>query len=215
MLKRLSLVACGLVVSAAMLWSAAPAGAVQTTTWGIVAAPAGHSYRSSLAHPADGSTVHDAVIVFNRTGGSIKISLSVLGASYANGAYQFTNGHSGWAAGASLGSRVVTLGPHQQSRVPVTIHLPRGTKASTLAAIAAESSPVNDGSLVVEQRLVVLIRATPTTSLIPRTVRDIGLWSSLALILLIAAAFLVKREARRLRSATLPNAVTAVPVPQS
>lgn len=206
MLTRIRHLAVALIASAgALIFSSlifsAPAGAVQTTTWGIVAAPTGSGgYRPSISHAADGSTVHDAVLVFNRTGQPITIRLSVLGASYANGAYQFGSAASGLASHTSLAATTVKLGPHEQARVPVTIVMPRGAKTTTLAAIAAEGAPVADGALSIQQRLVVFVKATPSTHVIPVVGHHPFLWGTLGALLLIAVIVFFERERRRNRS---------------
>jgi hypothetical protein len=198
-LTRFRLFAVAVVAAAGALWMSAPAQAVQTTTWGIIAAPSGNGYRSTLSHAADGSTVHDAVIVFNRTGQPITVHLSVLGATFINGAYQYTNTGGGLATRTALAAGTVTIGAHQQARVPVTIRMPRGTKVTTLAAIAAEAAPIQAGALVVQQRLVVLIKATPSNYVLPVVGRHLGLWVTSAVVALALAALLIERERRRVR----------------
>ena len=200
MLTRIRLLVVALVAAAGALVSSAPAGAVQTTTWGIVAAPVGNSFRPTISHAADGSTVHDAVIVFNRTAQPITIRLSVLGATYADGAYQFGSASSGLAAHTSLAASTIRLGPYQQARVPVTIVMPRGAKATTLAAIAAEGAPIADGALSVQQRLVVFVKATPSSHVIPIVGHHPVLWATLAALLLIAVVAFFERERRRTRT---------------
>lgn len=199
-----------LIASAGALFApSAPAGAVQTTTWGIMAAPVGNSSRATIDHPANGSVVQDAVLVYNRTGSPLTVDLSVIGASYANGSYQFSSVRTGVLADAtSLPVQSVRLGPHQEARVPVTIHMPRGLKTTDYAAIAAESSPVNDGALVVQQRLVVLIKATPSSYVVPLIGHEPWLWGSIALVVLLAVCAMALREMRRRRQ-SMPMAAAA------
>lgn len=165
----------------------APAAhAAETATWGIVAAPGSSGFRSSLSHAADGGTVHDAVLVWNRTGTPLTVDLSVMGATYRGGAYQFSGPHSGLAAGVSLAASQIRLGPHQEARVPVTIHEPRGVKQTDLAGIAAEAAPIQDGALQIEERLVVLVKATPTSNLLPVPAADVTVAGAIAAVLLAA-----------------------------
>ena len=202
MFTRIRFLVAAVVASAGVLLMSAPAGAVQTTTWGITAAPSGQHQRTSLAHPADGSTVHDAVIVYNRTAQPITVHLYVLGTDYANGVYRFSRPDTGLAAGTSVGMTTVKLRPFQQVRVPVTIHMPRGVKSTTLAGIGAEASAINDGDLSVMQQLVVLVKANPSSHLIPPITKDLFPLAFIAIGILAVAASLVERERRRTRTGT-------------
>jgi hypothetical protein len=210
-LGRIRYLAGVLIATAgALIAPSAPAGAVQTTTWGIMAAPSGGKSRAIIDHAANGGVVQDAVVVYNRTGAPITVDLSVIGASYSNGSYQFASSRSGPLAGAtSLPVASVRLGPHQQARVPVTIHMPRGLKAPAFAAIAAESAAVNEGALVVQQRLVVLIKASPSSYVLPLVGHEPWLWGSIALIVLLGVCALAARELRRRRQ-SLPLAAVGV-----
>lgn len=199
MSTRIRLLVGTLLATVGALWISAPAYAVQTTTWGITAAPSGHTARTSLSHAADGSTVHDDVVVYNRTAQPITIRLYVLNTTYVNGTYRFGPPNAGLAAETSLGKHTVTLAPYQQEEVPVTIHMPRGVKATTLASIGAEAGAVNDGSLSIEQQLVVLIKANPSSHVLPIVGKHPALWASAALVILLAVAVLVERERRRSR----------------
>lgn len=211
MLGKLRLMAAALVAAGGLLLAAAPAGAVQTTTWGLVAAPGGHGYRSSITHQADGSVIHDAVIVFNRTAEPVTIHLYVLYTTHIPQGYVFGPPTEGLAAGTSIGTDYVTLGAHQQARVPVTIHMPKGVHATALAGIGAEATAVKDGALNIQQQLVVLIKATPQGHAIPAVVKDIGTWGSGALVVLLLVAALAERERRRARrGAGAMPAATAV-----
>jgi hypothetical protein len=205
---RFRLLVAAVVASAGVLLASAPAQAVQTSTWGITAAPSGQHQRTSLSHPADGSTVHDAVIVYNRTARPITVHLYVLGTNLANGVYQFSRPDAGLAADTGIGTHTVNLGPYQRVRVPVTIHMPRGVKSTALAGIGAEASPVNDGDLSIVQQLVVLVKATPSGHVVPIVVKDIGIWGSAALIVLLLIGAFAERERRRSKRSS-----GGVPVP--
>lgn len=179
------------------------AGAAQTSTWGIAAAPDGGN-RSSLSHPANGATVHDAVLVWNRTASPLTVDLNVLGTSYQGGAYQFSGPTSGLAGHVSLGAHKLVLAPHQEVRVAVTIREPRRVPGTELAGIAGEAAPLQDGALSIQERLVVLVKATPTSAILPVAVKDVTVWGTIAAILLaavIAVTVLVRRRAPRLGAA--------------
>lgn len=186
-----------LVATAGLMVLSPPAGAIQTTTWGLEPGPASGGPRPSLSYPSNGQTVHDSVIVYNRTGQPQTVTLSVLGATRADGTYQYTIARRGLAGGVSLSAGHIVLPPHEQARVPLTVKLPRHSKVTTLAAIAAEGAPVKQGSLLVQQRLVLLVEATPSTSapLVP----DIGLWGPVAGALVAVVGGLALREVRRRR----------------
>lgn len=201
MITRFRILIATVVASAGVLLAGAPAQAVQTTTWGLIAAPSGQHQRTSLSHPADGSTVHDAVIVYNRTSHPITVHLYVLGTKAVNGGYQFSRPDSGLAADTSLGAHSVTLRPHQRVRVPVTIRMPRGVKSTTLAGIGAEASAVNDGDLSIMQQLVVLVKAHPTSHVLPPLAKDLFPWALIAIGILGATGALIERERRRAKRA--------------
>jgi hypothetical protein len=201
MRRGLAGVFVGILTLAGALIMSAPAGAVQTTTWGITPAPTSQGQRSSLVHAADGSTVHDAVIVYNRTAKPIIVHLYVLTTSYANGVYQFSPPKSGLAADTSLGASSVKLGGYQEVRVPVTIHMPRGVRSQTLAGIGAEASAINDGSLSIMEQLVVLVKANPTNHFAPPPItKDLFPWAFVAIALIVLTGVFVERERRRSRA---------------
>ena len=210
MFTRFRLLVATAVASAGVLLASAPAQAVQTTTWGLIAAPSsGGQQRTSLSHAADGSTVRDAVIVYNRTANPITVHLYVLSTNYANGVYQFGRPDTGLAAGTSLGASTVRLGRYQRVWVPVTIRMPRGVKSTTLAGIGGEATAVNDGDLSIMQQLVVLVKAQPSGHVLPPLAKDLFPWALIAIAILATAAVLVERERRRSRRGPL-----TVPVPR-
>ena len=214
MITRIRILVVALLASAGALLMSVPAQAVQTTTWGIAAAPDGHGQRTSLSHPADGSTVHDAVIVYNRTSKPITVHLYVLGTNYVNGIYQFSRPSTGLAAGTSVGNGTLKLGPFQEIRVPVTIHMPRGVKSTTLAGIGAEASAVNDGELSVMQQLVVLVKANPSDHLVAAPItKDLFPWAIIAITAIAFAAGMAERERRRNRSSGSGAGFRRPPVP--
>lgn len=194
------------MASAGALAFSVPASAIQTTTWGIQ--PAGGP-RPSLSYPANGQTVHDAVIVYNRTAGPEVIDLSVLSASRANGSYAYSPARTGLAARVELAGSRITLGPDEQARVPVTIKMPSHSKVTSVAAISAEGAPVRQGSLLIQQQLVILVKATPSTVSSP-IVRDVGIWGPIAGgLLAVVAGWLAVVLRRRRGSADGPVVVVA------
>lgn len=199
---RSRLVAGSLIVSAGALLFGAPAQAVQTQTWGITAA----SGSTGLTHSADGSTVREAVLVYNRTAAPITINLSVLATNYQNGVYQFAKPTSGLAADTKLGTSSVHLGPHQQVQVPITIKLPRNIKAPMLAGIGAEAAPINHGALSIRERLVVLVKATPSSHSVPihLSAPNVAGWGAAAAVLLaVVVAYMARQKRRSTRAPAL------------
>ncbi|HMC39195.1 MAG TPA: hypothetical protein VKI19_06000 [Acidimicrobiales bacterium] len=196
---RAKVAAVALVLSAGGLVCTGPAGAIQTTTWGIKPAPHGGQERGSLSYPSNGQTVHDSIVVYNRTGQAEAVNLQVLGATQIGTTFQYSVQRTGLAAGVSLAGYQVTLPPHEQATVPVTVKLPRHSKVTTLAAIAAEGPPVPHGSALIEERLVILVKATPSTRPAP-LVPNLDVWGPVAGAVLALAAGLVLVEARRRRS---------------
>jgi hypothetical protein len=203
-ITRFRLLVAAVLAAAGVLLVSAPAQAVQTTTWGLIAAPVGGHQRTSLSHPADGSKVRDAVVVYNRTARPITVHLYVLATDYAHGVYQFGRPDTGLAAGTKVGANTVNLGPYQRVRVPVTIQMPRGVKSTALAGIGAEAAAVNDGDVSIMQQLVVLVKANPGSHVLPPLAKDLFPWAVIAIAILLVTAVLVERERRRTRRATGP-----------
>lgn len=196
-------VAVALVLSAGIAAFGPPAGAIQTTTWGIYPSSHGGSGRGSFSYPSNGQTVQDSVIVYNRTNQPEVVNLSILNATDVDGRFQYSNLRTGLARQITLAATRIPLEPNQQAQVPLTVHLPRQSKVTTVAAIAAESAPVKQGALFIEERLVVLVKATPSTHPAP-LVRGIGLWGAIAGGVLALAAGLLAWEVRRRRRPGAP-----------
>jgi len=206
MRRGLAGVFVGILTLASALLMSAPAGAVQTTSWGVTPAPTSQGQRTSLAHPADGSTVHDAVIVYNRTAKPITVHLYVLGTSYTNGVYQFSPPTTGLAAATTVGDNFVKLSGYQEVKVPVTIRMPRGIKTQTLAGIGAEASAINNGSLSIMEQLVVLVKANPTDHFVPAPItKDLFPWALIAIVVIGLAGGLIERERRKNKSGRSGN----------
>jgi hypothetical protein len=195
---RARLLAGSLLASSGVLLFGAPAQAVQTQTWGITAAAGS----TGLAHSADGSTVHEAVLVYNRTAAPLTVNLYVLATNHRNGVYQFSKPTTGLAADTKLGTSSVHLGPHQQVQVPVTVHLPRHIKTAMLAGIGAEAAPINHGELSIREQLVVLVKATPTSHSVPiqLSAPNVAGWGAAAAVLLsVVVAFMARQKRRSTR----------------
>lgn len=182
----------GLVLTAGVLLFGAPAGAIQTTTWGIQPSDQAAKARAGFDYPSNGQTVHDTVIVYNRTTQPQVVNLSVLSATRGRTGYQYSPERTGLAGGIQLAATRIPLGPNQQATVPFTVRLPRHSKSTAVAAISAEGSPVKEGALLVQQQLIILVKGTPSTTgpLVP----DIGLWGPVAGGLLSIVAGLVALE---------------------
>ena len=180
------------------------AGAIQTTTWGIQPSDVHGHGRGSLSYPSNGQTARDSIIVYNRTDQPEVINLSVLNATETDGRYSYSTGRTGLASAVTIAATHISLGPHIQAQVPVTIRLPGRSKITTLAAIAAESAPIDHGPFLIEQRLVILVRALPSTHPTP-LVPDLGLWGPIAGGVLALAAGLLAREARKRRRDRQPG----------
>jgi hypothetical protein len=179
-----------------------PAGAIQTTTWGIQPASEGATPRASFQYPSNGQTVHDAVVVYNRTARAEVITLAVVSAADSGRSYQYSTVRKGLASGIEMPVQEVHLGPNQQANVPFTLKLPHHSKATTVAAIAAEGAPVKQGSLLIQQQLVILVKATPSTVSSP-IVRDVGTWGPIAGgLLAVVAGWLALVVRKRRRSAS-------------
>jgi hypothetical protein len=194
-------IAVALVLTAGIAAFGPPAGAIQTTTWGIYPSSHGGPGRGSFSYPSNGQTVHDSVIVYNRTNQPEVINLSVLDATDVDGRFQYSNQRTGFASGIALAADRIPLGPNQQAEVPVTVRLPRQSKVTTVAAVAAESAPAKRGALFIQERLVILVKATPSTHPAP-LVPDLALWGPIAGGVLALAAGLLTWEARKRRPRT-------------
>lgn len=195
----------GLVLAAGALVLSAPASAIQTTTWGVQpAAQAGHA-RGSFAYPSNGQTVHDTLQVYNLTGAPATITLSVLGATQVGSSYVYSRKAVGVAPTVSLAGYKVTVPAHEQANIPVTIRMPHHSKVTTLTGIAAQGASMDRGALTIEARLVVLVKATPSTK--PAPVPDIGLWGPVAAAMLVVVGGVAGREIRKRRQDHRPMAV--------
>lgn len=193
----------GVVLAGAFL--AAPALAVQTDTFGLAATGG----RAALIEPGDGTTHRDAVVVTNRTGAPLAVTLDVVGVTRAaDGSYRYGAPGSGLAARVSVDARDLQLGPHDQRVVAVTVTTPRLPGVAEYAAITAEAGTVGTGTLAVRPRLAVFVEvpAAPAGA-VPRARpgRDRGPLAALAGALAAAVlTVLAALAARRRRSAEQP-----------
>lgn len=198
------------VVTAGLVTLAAPADAIQTKTWGVQPAAHDGQARGAFAYPSNGQTVHDVLEVFNLSARPETFDLSVLAATKRGTSYQYALERTGLAARVSLAGYHVTVPPDRQANVPVTVKMPRHSDTTTLAGIAAEVAPLKRGDLLIQERLVILVEATPTTS--SPALPDLGVWGPVAGGLLAVAAALLGREGlRRRRRAGRPVVAAAAP----
>jgi hypothetical protein len=209
----LAVLAAAWVGWAAVAGWAGPAAAVQTAQWGMEATGAQGGYQPEIVHPADGSTVDAQLLVWNRTSEPLTVRLSVLSVTYANQTYQYSARLSGLATGVSLPAPEVSLGPHQEAHLTVTVREPRGITTPEFAAISGESRPVQEGPLSVVERLAVLVRATPLAGAATPPAGSAGaaarsrvehspagpvwLFGSIGAVLLVILVVLMERERRR------------------
>lgn len=150
--------------AAACLGAASPAFAVQTDTWGMSAATAKGTYLPEIVHAADGSRVQDLVLVWNRTSSPLTVHLSVLSVTPENNTFGYSPVVRGLASGIVLPAGQVNLGPKQEARILVTVKEPAGSTGNEYAAISGEAKPVQEGALSVQERLAVIVKATPTAA---------------------------------------------------
>jgi hypothetical protein len=195
--KRVTVIAAVLVTAA--ITCSAPALAVQTSRFGLVAS--GH--RTKLIHPPGDSPVRDTVVVYNRTKHRLTLDLGVVGATaLPNGTYNLGAPGAGFAAKVHLASRTVTLAPRALRAVPVTIDRPSHTDHPLYAAITAiEAANGANSGLAIQERLALLVGITAGSSSSGlAALADDPLRLSLvvvAFVLLVGVAVALARRRRR------------------
>ncbi|MDQ1697539.1 MAG: hypothetical protein QOJ03_2892 [Frankiaceae bacterium] len=137
---------------------AAPAGAVQTKTFGLQASGS----RTTIVHPAGPGVVHDSVVVFNRVATPITVDLDVVSETRKpDGNYEPGPSGEGLAGMIDLSTRQVRLAPHARRTVPFTIDRPGSASAPLYAAITAVAASRDaGGGLGVTEQLAVLVGVT-------------------------------------------------------
>ena len=154
---RCGTVAVALCAAAATV-AAVPAEAVQTSTFGLAASGS----RAKIVHVADGSTIHDSVLVYNRTARPLTVSLDVVGVTRkADGSYSLGASGTGLASGIRLATRSIRLGPKARQVVAVAIDSPTGLTSPSYAAVTAVAGGGASTGVAVTERLAVLVGLMP------------------------------------------------------
>ena len=172
-----------------LLLSGAPARAVQTTTYGITPAPgtnqSGGNHLQATAGP--GQSVHDQLLVYNRTTGPLTIDLSVVPAHLGPHDIPALGGSEEATHWVHLDQTVVNLGPSAKQLVGVTITLPRVLPhLPAQAAVLANPVSSTPGQVSVVIQLAVLISMNASTGAPGRA--PIGTIGSVAIGVLGTAA---------------------------
>jgi hypothetical protein len=141
----------------AVVMAAAPALAVQTTSFGLAAT----GDRTRLSHAAGTGTVADSVRLYNRQAKPITLQLSVIGVTRApHDDYVLGGAGVGLARAVRVGASSVTLAPHASRTVPVTIDTSQVEATAEYAAVTAVQAPAASTGVSVQQRLAVLVAVT-------------------------------------------------------
>lgn len=137
---------------------ALPAAAVQTDTFGLVAA----GQRTLLvAHPT-GSAYRDSVFVYNRKATPVTVQLAVVSATRGHdGVFSYGGPGRGLAARVHLAATTVRLAPNATQQIAVTVDTPRRATQTEYAAITAQAAPTQLGQLAVVARLALFVQLTP------------------------------------------------------
>lgn len=144
------------VVPAALAASAVPN--VQTSTFGLAATGS----RPKIVHVADGSTIHDGVVVYNRTPRPLTLTLDVVGVvRKADGSYALGASGAGLADRIRLATRTVRLAPKARQVVAVDIDAPDHLTSPAYAAVTAVAGSGASTGVSVTERLAVLVGLTP------------------------------------------------------
>ena len=149
--------ACGLG-GVALVATSLPADGVQTAKFGLSATGA----RSKIVHVATDAPISDSVLVYNRTGSSLPVSLDVVGVTQkSDGSYSLGAPETGLASHVHLQTRSVTLAAKERRTIPLTIDPPSSLRAPEYAAVTAVAGPASSPGLSVTERLAVLVGLTP------------------------------------------------------
>ena len=192
-----------LVVLAAVLVPPRPAGAVQSSTFGISPAPGtpqtGGDRLAATGRP--GVPVTGQLLVWNRTASALVLDLSVEPAHLGPKGVPALGGLSAPTRWVHLGQPQVTLGPHATKLIPVTVALPRVLPPlPAQAAVVATPETGAKGGVSILVRLAVLISMNAARNAPSRApVGTIG-WVALSVLVvaaLVAAAVLWRRRRPR------------------
>ena len=197
---------CGLVAvalcAAATTVADVPAAAVQTSTFGLAASGS----RSKIVHSANGSTIHDSVVVYNRTARPLTVSLDVVGVTRKpDGSYSLGASGTGLASSVRLSTRSVRLGPKARQVVGMAIDSPDSLKSPSYAAVTAVAGGGASTGVAVTERLAVLVGLTPPdagatsrTSSADSHTRTVAVVIAtlllMALLAFLVAAFVLRRR---------------------
>ena len=141
--------------------AALPADAVQTAQFGLAAAGA----RSKIVHPASDTTIHDAVVVYNRTKSPLTVSLDVVGVTQKDdGSYSLGAPGTGLARDVTLQTRSVQLPAKGRQTVGVSIKPVSDLSKPQFAAVTAVAGAGSSPGVSVTERLAVLVGLTPSKS---------------------------------------------------
>ncbi len=179
-MRRLALVAVGLV---ALVVTAAPAGAIETTEFGID--PAGTGAKVTAPVRA-GTTTASRVQVWNKSGRPLALRLGVAPVTVDRYGTASLGGDPEPVGWVKLAERQVTLGPGERRVVDFGVHPPRQITGGT-RTVAIMAEPVAAGDAAVLQRLAVVAYLTPTGSL-QASLGWLG-WLAAGLCVLVAGAF--------------------------
>jgi hypothetical protein len=160
--------AFALIVAAvgAALWSAAPAQAIETSTFGAEPSPkttskgARTSYRIAL-EPNGASD--DALRVWNKTDQPLTLKLSAISASVDAAGKVALGGSAGTASWFSFEPEQVELGPKASSVVRFSVRAPRSLDGSDVAAaITVEPVASQGAGVAVVERLATMVYVSTT-----------------------------------------------------
>ncbi len=160
--------AFALIVAAvgAALWSAAPAQAIETSTFGVEPSPkttskgARTSYRIAL-EPNGASD--DALRVWNKTDQPLTLKLSAISASVDAAGKVALGGSAGTASWFSFEPEQVELGPKASSVVRFSVRAPRSLDGSDVAAaITVEPVASQGAGVAVVERLATMVYVSTT-----------------------------------------------------
>jgi hypothetical protein len=157
-MKRISAVLAALLLSAIGAGvGAAPAGAIETASFGM--APAGDHNRTALHEEVrPGRSVEDGVRIWNKTDEPVTVALAVQGAMIDSKGKVSLGGNEGAVSWVRLSTSRITLAPRGSAVVPVSVHAPRNLpRAEATAAVMAERVSAGAADVAVVQRVALMV----------------------------------------------------------
>jgi hypothetical protein len=180
--------AAAVTVACAVAGGVLPAYAVQTTTFGLAATGS----RTKMLHAAQGSPIHDSVLVYNRTARPITVTLDVVGVTrQPDGRYSLGASGKGLAARVRLDTRSVRLASKARQVVGVTIAPPDDLRAPAYAAVTGVVGPGATKGVAVTERLAVLVGVTPASGDVAATAHTSGARHKRTVAVVIASVLLL------------------------